>query len=104
MRIVREGDEFGGLQNIERHVVLNRTHGDAMNDELEHDDEDQDCGNKSAGRGQGEWTKNVLEQNSCVVAPPAHAAGEVLCGRRLGSGNANAHREVRRRKTPGNAR
>ena len=61
-RKIGKRDEFGGLQDVERHIVLHGANGDAGHHELQHHDENQDGGDEAAGCRNGERTEHVFEQ------------------------------------------
>src|SRR5260370_2595246 len=97
LRILRERDEFGRTQNIQRHIVGVGLHDDARHDQLQNEHENENRGEKSAGSGNRERTEYVIEKDLGAVTHAAPTAGEILSGFDLGGSDANADGKVRRR-------
>src|ERR1700730_6995898 len=99
LRIVRERNQLGGAQDVERDIIGDGVHGDARRDQLQHKNENKYRGEKSAGCGNGERPEDVVEKDLGAIAHFTQAAWNVLGDRRLRGGNTNAYRQVRRRNS-----
>src|ERR1700722_2596480 len=96
LRIIRQRQKLGGTQNIERHVVGNGTHGDARHHQLQHENKHYDRGKNTAGGGNGERTKNIVEKNFATIAYLAQTARPIMRMLRLSCCYFNAHSQIGR--------
>src|SRR5258708_19360637 len=85
---------MSGAHEIESHVVLHGAHGDARHDHLEHQNEDQNRGEKSPGGRKSQRTENVIEQDFGAILDAADAAVPILRMLRLSCSNPNAHGQI----------
>jgi len=54
LRVVRQRQKLGGTQNIERHVIGDGAHRGTRHHELQHKNENHDCGKNAACGGNGD--------------------------------------------------
>src|SRR5882672_10974578 len=85
-------------------VVLDGAHGSARHDHLEHQHENEDSGEESAGSRNGQRAENVVEQNFGAILDAAHTGGPILRMLRLSGSDLDAHGEIGRRNVPGHTR
>src|SRR5258708_3229244 len=104
LRIVRKRNQLGRAHQIESHVVLDGAHGSARHDHLEHQHENEDSGEESAGSRNGQRAENVVEQNFGAILDAAHTGGPILRMLRLSGSDLDAHGEIGRRNVPGHTR
>ncbi len=104
LRIVRKRNQLGWAHQIESHVVLDGAQGGARHDHLEHQNENEDGGEESAGSRDGQRAENVVKQNFSAILHAAHTARPVLRTLRLSGSNLDAHGQIGRRNVFGHAR
>src|SRR6266567_8855828 len=104
LRIIRKRNQLGGAHEIEGDIVLHGAHSDARHDHLEHQNENENGGEKSAGGRKSQGAENIIEQNFRAILDAADAAMPILQMLRLSSGNLDAHGQISRRNAPGYTR
>src|SRR5256886_16518358 len=90
LRIVRKRNQLGWAHQIESHVVLDGAQSGARHDHLEHQNENEDGGEESAGSRDGQRAENVVKQNFSAILHAAHTAPAVLRTLRLSGSNLDA--------------
>src|SRR5271155_948346 len=96
LRIIRNGNQLGGTENVERHIVGYGLQGGTRRHQLQHKNENHDGGKNSASGGNGERAQNVVEKYFRAVAHLAQTAGPTLGMLRLRRGYFNAYSQIRR--------
>src|SRR5580692_6122760 len=94
LRVVRQSNQLGGAQNIERHVIRDGAHRNSRNHQLQNERKNRDRRKNSASRGNGKRPQNVVEQNLGAVTQFAETASPILGLLRLRRGYFNTHSQI----------
>src|SRR5260370_31862081 len=77
LRIIRKRNQLGGTHQIESHIVLHGADGGARQNHLEHQDENENGGEESAGPREGQGPENVVEEDFGSILPPANGGAAI---------------------------
>src|ERR1700687_1516999 len=94
--IFRKRNNFRGTKEIGGHIAANGLHGGGGPNHLQNDGEHHDGGKESAGGGNREWAKHVIEEKLPAVAESAPTRGQITLRQGLRGGDFDAHGEISR--------